>query len=113
MPPLGVELTSLARNAVASAFFGANFTLLAEAGYFDIAAHLKPLLHLWSLGIEEQFYLAWPFALWLTPRRWRGTPPLHSLRSGCRRNSRKTSQHSSTFIPERRNGGSPVHAEHR
>ena len=66
------ELTSLARNALASAFFGANFVLLSEAGYFDLAAHLKPLLHLWSLGIEEQFYLAWPLALWLTPRKWRG-----------------------------------------
>jgi peptidoglycan/LPS O-acetylase OafA/YrhL len=67
------ELTSLAKNAIASAFFGANFMLLSEAGYFDLAAHLKPLLHLWSLGIEEQFYLAWPLALWLTPRRWRST----------------------------------------
>ena len=67
------ELASLAKNAIASAFFGANFMLLSEAGYFDIAAHLKPLLHLWSLGIEEQFYLVWPLALWLTTRRWRGT----------------------------------------
>jgi len=67
------ELTSLAKNAVASAFFGANFMLLSEADYFDLAAHLKPLLHLWSLGIEEQFYLAWPLALWLTPRKWRVT----------------------------------------
>ncbi len=66
------ELASLAKNALASAFFGANFVLLSEAGYFDLAAHLKPLLHLWSLGIEEQFYLAWPLALWLTPRKWRG-----------------------------------------
>ncbi len=66
------ELTSLTRNTLASAFFGANFVLLSEAGYFDLAAHLKPLLHLWSLGIEEQFYLAWPLALWLTPRKRRG-----------------------------------------
>jgi peptidoglycan/LPS O-acetylase OafA/YrhL len=65
------ELTSLTKNAIASASFGANFMLLSEAGYFDLNAHLKPLLHLWSLGIEEQFYLAWPLALWLTPRRWR------------------------------------------
>jgi peptidoglycan/LPS O-acetylase OafA/YrhL len=67
------ELASLAKNAFASAFFSANFMLLSEAGYFDLAAHLKPLLHLWSLGIEEQFYLAWPLAFWLTPAKWRGT----------------------------------------
>ncbi len=56
---------------MASAFFGANLMLWSETGYFDIEAKLKPLLHLWSLGIEEQFYFAWPLALWLTPRRWR------------------------------------------
>src|SRR5581483_8554886 len=66
-------LVSLAKNAVASAFFSANLILLSETGYFDIDAKLKPLLHLWSLGIEEQFYLAWPLAVWLTPRRWRIT----------------------------------------
>ncbi len=65
------ELSSLAKNAIASAFFSANLMLLSESGYFDVESHLKPLLHLWSLGIEEQFYLAWPLALWLTPRRWR------------------------------------------
>ena len=68
---LPVELTSLAKNAIASALFNANLMLLSETGYFDIDASLKPLLHLWSLGIEEQFYLAWPLALWLTPHRWR------------------------------------------
>jgi peptidoglycan/LPS O-acetylase OafA/YrhL len=65
------ELTSLARNAIAGALFGSNLMLLSETGYFDLDAHVKPLLHLWSLGIEEQFYLAWPLALWACPRRWR------------------------------------------
>jgi peptidoglycan/LPS O-acetylase OafA/YrhL len=64
-------LASLAKNTMASAFFSANLMLWSETGYFDIDAKWKPLLHLWSLGIEEQFYLAWPLALWLTPRRWR------------------------------------------
>ena len=67
---LPVELVSLGRNLLGSVLFSANFVLLSEAGYFDIAAHLKPLLHLWSLGIEEQFYLAWPWLLWAVPRRW-------------------------------------------
>jgi peptidoglycan/LPS O-acetylase OafA/YrhL len=65
------ELASLTKTALASAFSCANLYLLWETGYFDIGADLKPLLHLWSLGIEEQFYLAWPLALWLTPRRAR------------------------------------------
>jgi peptidoglycan/LPS O-acetylase OafA/YrhL len=66
---LPLELTSLGKNILASALFSANLMLLSEVGYFDIAAHLKPLLHLWSLGIEEQFYLFWPLMLWAAPRK--------------------------------------------
>jgi peptidoglycan/LPS O-acetylase OafA/YrhL len=65
------EMTSLAGNAIAGALFSSNLRLSSEVGYFDLDAHAKPLLHLWSLGIEEQFYLAWPLALWLCPRQWR------------------------------------------
>ena len=50
----------LGRSVAASAAFIYNFVLLQEQGYFDIASELKPLLHLWSLGVEEQFYLVWP-----------------------------------------------------
>jgi peptidoglycan/LPS O-acetylase OafA/YrhL len=64
------ELKSFFNNVFASALFSANLMLLSETGYFDVAAHAKPLLHLWSLGIEEQFYLAWPAALMITPRRF-------------------------------------------
>jgi hypothetical protein len=69
LPP---ELSSLAKNATAGALFSASLMLLSS-GYFDLDANLKPLLQLWSLGVEEQFYLAWPLALWLTPRKWRTT----------------------------------------
>ena len=66
---LPMELLSLGKNILASALFSANLMLLSEVSYFDVAAHMKPLLHLWSLGIEEQFYLVWPLLLWLLPRK--------------------------------------------
>jgi peptidoglycan/LPS O-acetylase OafA/YrhL len=59
------ELSALGKHTVASAFFSNNVLLWSESGYFDVAALDKPLLHLWSLGIEEQFYLLVPAMLWL------------------------------------------------
>jgi peptidoglycan/LPS O-acetylase OafA/YrhL len=61
---LANEYKPLGKHAAAGAGFVANFAYWFEAGYFDRASELKPLLHLWSLGIEEQFYIAWPLALW-------------------------------------------------
>ena len=60
------EFYDLGRQIVASAFFSNNILLWFESGYFDVAALDKPLLHLWSLGIEEQFYLLVPVMLWLS-----------------------------------------------
>jgi peptidoglycan/LPS O-acetylase OafA/YrhL len=57
------EYKNLALHTVTGNLFSANFLLLSELGYFDISAISKPLLHLWSLAIEEQFYLLWPLAL--------------------------------------------------
>jgi len=46
-----------------------NFFFWSEAGYFDVASRTKPLLHTWSLGIEEQFYLIWPLLLVLVVKK--------------------------------------------
>lgn len=62
------EFGLLGRHISSAVIFLANFRLMGEAGYFDVASHLKPLLHLWSLAIEEQFYLAWPLLLVLSTK---------------------------------------------
>jgi len=66
------EFERLGKHLAAGAGFISNLALWNESGYFDAAADSKPLLHLWSLGIEEQFYLLWPLALGLVWRRRRG-----------------------------------------
>lgn len=58
------ELNQLGKHAAAGAAFVANLALMGEAGYFDNSAGTKPLLHLWSLGIEEQFYIVFPALMW-------------------------------------------------
>ena len=65
------ELARFAESVTASALFVPNLAWLREAGYFDAATSTKPLLHLWSLGVEEQFYLIWPVALLLFAGRVR------------------------------------------
>jgi peptidoglycan/LPS O-acetylase OafA/YrhL len=64
----GIFFNRLGRHLVAGATFTSNILLLHESGYFDAASELKPFLHLWSLGIEEQFYVFWPALLLLASR---------------------------------------------
>jgi peptidoglycan/LPS O-acetylase OafA/YrhL len=59
------EYKQLGKHIAGGAGFASNFLFLNERGYFDNAAETKPLLHLWSLGVEEQFYIVWPLLLWL------------------------------------------------
>lgn len=59
------EYASLGASAVHSALGLGNIFFYQNTGYFDLAAELQPLLHTWSLGVEEQFYLLWPTLLWL------------------------------------------------
>ena len=67
------EYVQLGRHTAGSAGFVTNLLLWQEAGYFDTESQRKPLLHLWSLGVEEQFYLLWPVLLWAS-FRWRRSP---------------------------------------
>jgi peptidoglycan/LPS O-acetylase OafA/YrhL len=64
-----VEYRALGKHVAGGAGFIANFMFWKEAGYFDAAGDTKPLLHLWSLGIEEQFYIVWPLLLYLFAKR--------------------------------------------
>lgn len=59
------EFAQLGKHIAAGAGFVSNLVLWSESGYFDAAAETKPLLHLWSLGIEEQFYFFFPLVLWV------------------------------------------------
>ncbi len=65
---LPAAYAQLSADVFASAAFFSNIALLLQSGYFDIESSRKPLLHLWSLGIEEQFYLFWPLILMLAAR---------------------------------------------
>ena len=65
------EYKNLGQHVSSSAFFSENFRLMSETGYFTEDALRKPLLHLWSLVIEEQFYIVFPIicsAIWMLTR---------------------------------------------
>jgi peptidoglycan/LPS O-acetylase OafA/YrhL len=66
------DFVRLGKQVIASAAFMANFYFWLQSGYFSPDAHTFPLLHLWSLGVEEQFYIAWPILIVLlrTRTRW-------------------------------------------
>lgn len=63
------EYIQLGKHVAGGAAFISNFILRIESGYFDNTAESKSMLHLWSLAIEEQFYVFWPLLLSLTSRR--------------------------------------------
>jgi peptidoglycan/LPS O-acetylase OafA/YrhL len=70
---LSDEFIQLCKHSAAGAAFVQNISLWQESDYFDLASIRKPLLHLWTLAIEEQFYLAYPLLL-LALARWTARP---------------------------------------
>jgi peptidoglycan/LPS O-acetylase OafA/YrhL len=76
-PPI---LGQLAESAVAQQCAASNLYFLARGGYFDTPSGHQPLLHTWSLGVEEQFYFVWPLLLvWLWRRACRAVRPVVAL----------------------------------
>ena len=62
---LPTDMRDFSQSLVAVATFTSNILFWRESGYFDEAAELKPLLHTWSLSVEEQFYVLYPLFLLL------------------------------------------------
>jgi peptidoglycan/LPS O-acetylase OafA/YrhL len=67
---LPADLIGYAKSLLATLLFSANIYFWRDTNYFSAAAEQKPLLHLWSLGVEEQFYLLFPLILALLARWW-------------------------------------------
>ncbi|WP_147473359.1 acyltransferase family protein, partial [Pseudomonas coronafaciens] len=66
------DLKYFAKSLVAVPTFSSNVLFWLESGYFDATAELKPLLHTWTLAVEEQYYLLFPLLLMLGWRIGRG-----------------------------------------
>ncbi len=62
------ELVAYGKSLIAASLSLSNLQFWMESGYFDTASQTKPLLHIWSLSVEEQFYLVWPALLYFSYR---------------------------------------------
>jgi len=68
LPP---NFEDFSKSAVATALFGSNFYFWRFSGYFEPGAQLRPLLHTWSLAVEEQYYIFMPIAMYVAYRFFR------------------------------------------
>ena len=97
-------LSELVYTQFFTSLFLSNFAFARLAGYFDTAAGLKPLLHTWSLGVEEQFYLVYPLILlgiwkFLRKHLWLALIVLAALSFGCAELSLATSPEAGFYLP--------------
>lgn len=71
---LPADFREFSKSFFASTVYMSNLQFYRESGYFDTASHLKPLLHTWSLSVEEQFYLFFPVTVavlaWMSRRQF-------------------------------------------
>jgi peptidoglycan/LPS O-acetylase OafA/YrhL len=70
------DFARFSESVAAVPLFSSNILFWKESGYFDIDSQLKPLIHTWSLGVEEQFYLFFPPLLLVLYAFGRGRPVL-------------------------------------
>ena len=60
------QMKDFSESLIAVSLFGSNILFWLESGYFEALADEKPLLHTWSLAVEEQYYLLFPIFLFLS-----------------------------------------------
>ena len=63
-----LDFRDFAKSVVATLFFASNVLFFRQSGYFDDQSEMKPMLHTWSLAVEEQYYIFFPILLWLIHR---------------------------------------------
>jgi peptidoglycan/LPS O-acetylase OafA/YrhL len=63
-----MDFRDFAKSVVATLFFASNMLFFRQSGYFDEQSEMKPMLHTWSLAVEEQYYIFFPILLWLIHR---------------------------------------------
>jgi peptidoglycan/LPS O-acetylase OafA/YrhL len=63
-----MDFRDFAKSVVATLFFASNVLFFRQSGYFDEQSEMKPMLHTWSLAVEEQYYIFFPILLWLIHR---------------------------------------------
>jgi peptidoglycan/LPS O-acetylase OafA/YrhL len=100
------QYSQLGSDIAAASAFIANFSFFRGAGYFAAGAETKPLLHLWSLGVEEQFYILWPSLLILISKFHRFTAIVIALLAIAsfisNIESSFTNQSAAFFLPQNR-----------